>query len=116
MYKIIALISILVRSKLPNPYMHWISHPLYSDLFNIVIGGVILHVTAFILSGCSYYKGIDDPAKGSFGYLISYIVLTCIISMIGKLEVNYKIGIAIFMIIYFMLCLLVSNIFRKTEI
>lgn len=117
MYSIIAFISAIIRNYyLPNPYITWMPNQALADLFNIVIGGLILHKTSFWLSGCSYNKGIDDPAKGSFGYLVSYIFLTFIITMIGKLGINYKIEIAIFVFIYLSLCIATSNLFRKDRI
>ena len=116
MYKVVALISVIIRSQLPNPYITWFQHQIYADLFNMIVGGEILHRASRLLSGCAYYKGIDDSTKGSIGYLVSYILLTIIITMIGKLEINYKLGIAIFLLIYLFLCILTSNIFRKDKI
>ena len=116
MYQIVALISAIIRNYyLPNPYITWLPNQALADLFNIVIGGLILHKTSFWLSGCSYYKGIDDPAKGSFGYLVSYILLTFIITMLGKLGINYKIEILIFVVIYLLLCIITTNVFRKDK-
>ena len=53
---------------------------------------------------------------GSFGYLVSYILLTFIITMIGKLDINYRIEIALFVFIYLALCIITSNLFRKDKI
>ncbi len=116
MYQLVAYISAIIRFNLPNPYLSWIANQTYADIFNIIIGGLILHKLSYWLSGCSYYKGIDDPSKGSFGYLISYIFLTFTITIIGKLGINYKIEIIIFAVIYLSLCILTFNIFRKEKI
>ena len=59
---------------------------------------------------------LDNPAKGSFGYLVSYTLLTFIITIIGKLEFNYKIEIAMFALIYLSLCILTLGMFRKKTI
>ena len=85
MYEIIALISAWIRQfYLPNPFVNIID-PSYADIFNIIIGGAILHITSFLLCGCAYNKGIDNPIKGIFFFFISYIVLTFIITIIGIL-------------------------------
>ena len=116
MYKIVALISVIIRNYyLPNPYITWMPDPTYADVFNMLVGGIILHITSWLLCKCAYYKGIDDPAKGSFGYLISYILLTFIITMLGKLGINYKIEIALFVVIYLFLCIITTNIFKKVK-
>ena len=81
MYRLIHLISAFVRQfLLPNPYVNIIGNEAYADLFNIIIGGTIIHIFAFILTGCGYQRGVDDPASGSIGYLISYCyITTCIL-------------------------------------
>lgn len=116
MYQFVAIISAIIRYYLPNPYLSWITNQVYADLFNIIVGGLVLHKLSFWLSGCSYYKGINDPSKGSFGYLTSYILLTFIITIIGKLEINYKMEIVIFALIYLLLCILTSKLFRNEKI
>lgn len=101
MYKLVNIISALVRQfLLPNPYISWFDNELYADLFNVVIGGVILHKLSFWLTGIGYTKGIDEPAGGSFCYLISYIILTTVITLIGKFIGNIKLAIVIFLVIY----------------
>ena len=73
MYGIIALISAWIRQfYLPNPFVNIID-PLYADLFNIIIGGFIIHILAYYITGCIYEKG-SSPGLGSFLYLINYIV------------------------------------------
>lgn len=53
MYRLIHLISAFVRQiLLPNPYVNIIGNEAYADLFNIIIGGTIIHIFAFILTGC----------------------------------------------------------------
>lgn len=117
MYQIVALISAIIRNYyLPNPYTTWILDPTYANVFNMLVGGIILHITSWLLCKCAYYKGIDDPAKGSFGYLISYILLTFIITMLGKLGINYKIEILIFVVIYLSLCIITAIVFKKDKL
>lgn len=80
MYKIIHILSALIRQfLLPNPYNHFFSYVIYADLFNVLIGGTILHFLSFLLTGVGYIKGVNSPASGSLGYLISYIYLTVVL-------------------------------------
>ena len=45
MYKFIHLISALIKQfLLPNHYINIISNEIYVDLFNIIIGGTIIHI------------------------------------------------------------------------
>ena len=68
MYGIIALISAWIRQfYLPNPFVNIID-PLYADLFNIIIGGFIIHILAYYITGCIYEKG-SSPGLGSFLYV-----------------------------------------------
>ena len=49
MYGFIHLISAFVRQfLLPNPYVNIIGTEACADLFNIIIGGTIIHIFAFI--------------------------------------------------------------------
>lgn len=114
MFKIIHLISAIVRQfLLPNPYASWFEIEIYADLFNIVIGGFILNILAYSLTGVAYTKGIDSPASGSFGYLISYCYLTLIITLVGNFIVNIKMAVIIFIIIYVISLLIVSKLFNR---
>ena len=84
MYKLINLVSIIIRIYiLPSPYTNLFNSKLNAEVFNILIGGSILHFLSFILGECVYYKWIDNPAKGSLGYLIGYCYLTTIKTMFG---------------------------------
>ena len=114
MFKIMHVISALVRQfLLPNPYASWFEMEIYADLFNIVIGGFILHMLTYSLTGVAYTKGIDSPTAGSAGYLISYCYLTLIIILVGKLIVNVKMAIIIFVVIYVISLLIVSKLFSR---
>ena len=117
MYGFIHLISALIRQfVLPNPYINIIGNKAYADLFNIIIGGTIIHVFAFLLTGCGYHRGIDDPAAGSFGYLISYCYITAIITLLGFLIPNFILFVIVFLICYIFSCIFVSWIFNRNTI
>lgn len=117
MYKFIHLISAIIRQfLLPNPYSTIIKNSGYADIFNIIVGGTIIHILAFILTGCGYTKGIDSPASGSAGYLISYIYLTFIITGLGYIFNSFVWFIIMLIIIYIASCLIVSFTFKRNSI
>lgn len=115
MYKIIHFVSALIRQLvLPNPYINIIGDKLYADLFNLFIWGTILHVCAYILTGCGYTSGVDDPALGSLGYLISYCYVTALITTLGYFISNAVLFVIIFIIIYVISCVLVGSFFSSS--
>lgn len=98
---------------MPNPYISWFENELYADLFNIVVGGFILHKLSFWLTGMGYTKGLDEATCGSLRYLVSYIILTVIITFIGNIFINIKVAIVSFLAIYILLCIVVYKIFNR---
>lgn len=113
MYKLISLISAFIRQfLLPNPYINFFDNEAMADLFNIIIGGAILHSLSFLLTKCGYEKGIDDPASGSLGYLISYCYLTTLITGLGYFISNITVFIIIFSVIYIASCVITLYIFK----
>ena len=116
MYKFIHLISAIIRQfVLPNPYINIIGSEVYADLFNIFIGGTILHFCAYILTGCGYTKGVNDPASGSFGYLISYCYVTALITILGYFISNITVFIIIFIFLYIISYVVVKLIFNDSR-
>ena len=108
MYSIIALISAWIRQfYLPNPFVAIIDSS-YADLFNIFIGGAILHILAFILTGCVYDKG-SAPFIGSILYLFNYVVIIGLMLLITKFIKIIWLAIAIFFIIYLVGCIVLSS-------
>ncbi len=117
MYRFVHLISALIRQfVLPNPYINIIGNKVYADLFNIIIGGTIIHILAFILTGCGYHSGIDDPAAGSLGYLISYCYITAIITLVGYFISNLILFVIVFLICYVFSCVCVSWVSNRNTI
>jgi len=89
MYRLINIISIIVRQcYLPNPYENIIDNSGFAMLFNILIGGIILHKLSFWITGIYYDRG-DLPAVGSLSYLIWYIINTAIFTFVGGLISNF---------------------------
>lgn len=116
LYRFIHLLSALIRQfVLPNPYINIIGSEVYADLFNIFVGGTILHFCAYILTGCGYTKGVNDPASGSFGYLISYCYVTTLITALGYFISNITAFIIIFIVIYIISCVVVRYIFNRVR-
>lgn len=116
LYRFIHLISALIRQfALPNPYINIMGSEVYADLFNIFIGGTILHFYAYILTGCGYTKGVNDPASGSFGYLISYCYVTALITALGYFISNITVFIIIFIVLYIASCILVGYILNRSR-
>lgn len=113
MYKAIHLISAIIRYFLPNPYINWFSDKNLADGFNILIGGAILGTLSYLLTKCGYTKGVDDPASGSAGYLISYCYLTALITLLGKFVINIKLAIFVFGLLYIISCIIVFKVFRR---
>lgn len=116
MYKFIHLVSAIIRQfVLPNPYTNVIGNEVYADLFNIFIGGTILHLCAYILTGCGYTRGINDPASGSFGYLISYCYIIALITTLGYFIPNITVFIIVFVVLYIVSCVLVGLTFNRSR-
>ena len=65
----------------------------YADVFNILVGGVILHVFSFFLTSSVYEKGKHPSWIGSALYCISYIFNTFLIQYLcnnfSTLEIQY---------------------------
>ena len=116
MYKLVSIISVLIRQfLLPNPYINLFKQEVYADLFNIIIGGIILHKLSFLLTGMAYTRGVNEPEEGSIGYLFSYIILTLLITFLGKIIGNIWIMIGVFLTIYILLCIVVSKTFNRHD-
>lgn len=92
-YKIIATISVLIRQfVLPNPFeplgekfnvtLFNITLPLTPDIANW-IAEPVLHLLAFGITGLYYARGYNDPAVGSFLYLLFYAIHTLILMLMS---------------------------------
>ena len=94
MYRIFNTVSVFIRQFwLPNPYAMYFETSAYADVFNILVGGVILHVFSFILTSSVYEKGKHPSWIGSALYCISYIFNTFLIQYLcnnfSTLEIQY---------------------------
>ena len=79
MYKLMALISTLVRQFcLPNPFECFGDGAFFINL----IAEPVIHALAFALVGLVYHRG-EFPALGSFLYLLAYAAITGILAIMG---------------------------------
>ncbi len=112
MYKIISLLSFLIRQfALPNPFVN-IAGENYAELVNYIFGGIFI-ILAYIITGSWYVSKKEDRWVGSIGFFLNYVLLTFI-----TLGVSYFIhniywlsGIIIFVVI--ILCIVESKLFGK---
>lgn len=117
MYKAIHFISAIIRQfVLPNPYSSVIKDTVYAELFNIFVGGTIIHVLAYILTGCGYIRGVDSPSSGSLGYLISYVYLTFLITGFGYIFNSIIWFVISVLVAYIISCIAVGYIFNRNRI
>ena len=92
MYKIVSIISYFIRQfYLPNPYLNFFETEVCADLFNIIVGGTILHVYAYFLTSGIYDNGKHSSWVGSFWYCVNYILNTCLINTISYKYPNFDI-------------------------
>lgn len=99
MYKIFNILSAFIRQFcLQNPYAIYFETTAYADVFNILVGGAILHLFSFFLTSSVYEKGKHPSWIGSALYCISYIFNTFSIEYLcnnfSTLEIQYIILIA----------------------
>lgn len=92
MYKIVSIISYFIRQfYLPNPYLKFFETEVYADIFNIIVGGTILHVYAYFLTSGTYDKGKYSSWVGSFWYCVNYILNIYLINTISHKYPNMDI-------------------------
>lgn len=100
MYYIVAIIGAIIRQYfLPNPYEVFFTSEAWAMLFNMIIGGLILHVLSFTITGTYYNRG-DAPVIGSISYLFWYCINTAIIIFIGTHVANVYLSLVLLLIIY----------------
>ena len=110
MYHIIHVISAFIRQfYLPNPFSNLFLNQVYADLFNILIGGFILHILAYFMTGMVYEKN-SAPSIGSFLYLFNYCLITGIILLITFLVKILWISIIVCIVLYIVLLIMLSKI------
>ena len=83
MYKFVSIISLVIRQfYLPNPYIQYFENEAYSNLFNLIAGGIVLHINTYFLTSSVYDKNKHSSWIGSFWYCVNYIFNTFLISIL----------------------------------
>lgn len=100
MYKIFNTLSAFIRQFcLPNPYEKYFESSAYADIFNIIVGGAILHLFSFFLTSSVYEKERHSSWIGSALYCINYVGNTFLIqylcSNFSHLEIKNIVIIAL---------------------
>ena len=109
MYKTFNILSAFIRQIcLPNPYEMYFNSSVYADVFNIIIGGAILHLFSFFLTSSIYEKERYPSWIGSALYCINYIGNTYLIQYLCNTFSNLQIQNIIFIafvvnVVFFML-------------
>ena len=108
LYKIIATISALARQfLLPNPFERFFSDSFHAALFNLLIGGMMLHIFAYVITGVIYDKASRTPINYALatGFVMAaslvtakiwVAILIAILSMIAIALVEMKIKRKVF--------------------
>lgn len=116
MYAFINIASMLIRGfLLPNPFENLIGNKVGADLFNIFVGGAILHFLAFFMTGCWYTKGANKPVGGSLSYLICYTAITGLFILLSSYIKNLWLCLGVFVGIYIAACFILSK-FKTTYV
>ncbi len=112
MYRIISLLSFLVRQfVLPNPFINIVEEN-YADLVNLIFGGIIIAV-AYIVTGTWYVSKKEDRWAGSLGFLLNYILLTFITIGVSYFIHNIYLLLVIMVFVVIALCIIESKLFGK---
>ena len=124
MYKIFNTLSAFIRQFcLSNPYEMYFKLEVYAEIFNIFIGGAILHVFSLFLASSIYEKRKHQSWVGCILYCISYIFNTFLLKHLcysfKMIEIQYIfiLGFIINVIIYILIRkikekLLCSSLYR----
>lgn len=100
MYKLIKLISIIIRTAyLPNTFISLIGNEGLAFIVNAIIGETIIGLLSYSITSIYYCKG-EAPVVGSASYLFWYIINTFIFMGVGYLTSSTLIFIIILAIVY----------------
>lgn len=114
MYKIIKIISYLIRQFcLPNPFINMIE-PNMAEVVNWSVGGVFVFL-AYFLTRTWYESEEGYYWLGSLGFLINYAILNGSLLLISKLTSILWLIVVLFLIIYILLCVLEYKLFNRNQ-
>lgn len=113
MYKLIKLISIIIRNAyLPNPFISLIGNEGLAFIVNAIIGEAIIGLLSYSITSIYYYKG-EAPAFGSASYLFWYVINTFIFIGIGKITTSLLSFFILLVIVYVTIIHLISKISNR---
>ncbi len=113
MYGIFSILGSIFRQiYLPNPFVNMFSTQGIADLFNLVAGGAIIGFLSYFLTGCIYERG-EAPSIGSFLYTFNYALITFSFYGISLLIKNVIIAAVVYLILYVLFCIFLSNLRSK---
>lgn len=113
MYSIVSIIgSILRQVYLPNPFINVFATQGIAELFNLVGGGAIIGFLSYFLTRCIYERG-EAPALVSLLYSFNYALITFSFYGISLLIKNTIIAVVVYLILYVLLCMFLSNVRNK---
>lgn len=114
LYKIIATISALARQfLLPNPFERFFSDSFHAALFNLLIGVVMLHIFAYVITGAIYDKASRTPIVGSLLYMINYALATGVVMAASLVTAKIWVAILIAILSVIAIALVEMKIKRK---
>lgn len=101
MYKIVSLISVLIRTVLlPNPFSTLFESEGMAFIVNATIGNSIMWLLSSTMCRIFYTPKIDPSFKGSILYLFFFIINTLIFVSLGQYITTLKWFIIISIIVY----------------
>lgn len=116
----ISTLSAFIRQYyLPNPFgtyfvvdRYGLSPAILALLSNIFIGGLILHIAAFCITGCIYERG-SNPALGSTLYLLFYVISVGVLFLLCSLGNSFNLKFEYLLLFFLFATFLISSIIRK---
>jgi hypothetical protein len=112
-YSIVSLISAWVRQfYLPNPFAT-ILDPSYATIFNILVGGAILHILSYGITSIYYRRG-SNYVLGCISYLFWYVINTFIFIGVGLIIHTLSMYVLSLIVIYVLLTILIGYIFHNS--
>ena len=118
MYKIVSIISFFIRQfYLPTPYANFFEIEVYADIFNIIVGGTILHIYSYFLTSSIYDKDKHSSWVGSFWYCVNYIFNTFLIDLLCYKYYNLGLLniVVIAFVINFIIWIIIKIIINRFE-
>ena len=113
MYGIVSIIGGILRQVyLPNPFVNIFASQGIADLFNLVVGGVIIGGLSYFLTGCVYERG-EAPAVGSFLYTFNYALITFSFYGISLIIKNIIRATIVYIFLHIVVCIFLSNLRNK---